>query len=181
MIELLHKVKSELDCLVGPNRELEETDLDTLQYLQAVVKETLRLHPPFPFLLPRKTIQDTNFMSYHIPKNTQVFVNVWTIRRDNECWEDPLSFKPERFLGSNIDYRGQQYELIPFGAGRRQWVGFSLAHRMLNFILGSLLHHFEWELESSKTPETVHMKERLGTTMRKVEPLMAMPRNMRGN
>ncbi|KAA8518635.1 hypothetical protein F0562_016109 [Nyssa sinensis] len=170
------KVKDEFAKVIPPNRKLEETDIDNQQYLQAVVKETLRLHPSVPLLIPQKAIQDTNFMGYHIPKNTQVFVNAWAIGRDPECWEDPSSFKPERFLGSKIDYKGQHFELTPFGAGRRMCVGVPLAHRMLHLVLGSLLHEFDWELDGHVTRETMDMKERMGVAVRKLEPLKAVPR-----
>lgn len=109
MRELLHyaewmiKVKAEVGCLVGSNGELEETNLENLQYLQAMVNETLRLHPPGAFLLPWKSIHYTNVMCYHVAKNIEVLVNVWAIGRESECWDDPSSFKQERFLGSNIE------------------------------------------------------------------------------
>ncbi|KAJ6381652.1 hypothetical protein OIU77_030344 [Salix suchowensis] len=126
---VMGRATEELHQVVGPERKFEESDIDQLPYLQAVIKETLRLHPVVPLLLPRNTLEDTNFMGYLIPKDTQVFVNVWAIGRDPDSWEDPMAFKPERFLGSNIEYRGQNFELIPFGAGRRICVGMSLAHR----------------------------------------------------
>ncbi|KAL7264904.1 hypothetical protein ACSBR1_002791 [Camellia fascicularis] len=168
------KAKAELTDIVGPNRKMEESDIDGLPYLQAVVKETLRLHPPIPFLVPRKAIQDTNFMGYHIPKNTKVLINTWAIGRDPECWDDPMEFKPERFLDSKTDYKGQHYELIPFGAGRRMCAGVPLAHQMLHLVLGSLLHEFEWKLNGQVTAETMDRKERMGVTVRKFEPLMAV-------
>ncbi|GLT64362.1 hypothetical protein SLA2020_368620 [Shorea laevis] len=174
--EALTKAKVELADVVGPNRKLEEADIDSLPYLNAVVKETLRLHPPLPFLVPRKAIEDTNFMGYNIPKNAQVFVNVWATGRDPEMWDDPWSFKPERFLGLKTDYKGQDFELIPFGAGRRICAGLPLAHRMLHLVLGSLLHHFDWELENGITKETVNMEDRLAITMRKLQPLLAIPK-----
>ncbi|GKU98297.1 hypothetical protein SLEP1_g11317 [Rubroshorea leprosula] len=174
--EVLTKAKAELADVVGPNRKLEEADIDSLPYLNAVVKETLRLHPPLPFLVPRKAIEDTNFMGYNIPKNTQVLVNVWATGRDPKMWDDPWSFKPERFLGLKTDYKGQNFELIPFGAGRRICAGLPLAHRMLHLVLGSLLHHFDWELENGITTETVNMEDRLAVAMRKLQPLLAIPK-----
>ncbi|KAK3406223.1 hypothetical protein EUGRSUZ_K02387, partial [Eucalyptus grandis] len=138
------KVQAELSRVVGSNRKVQETDIDQLSYLQAVVKETLRLHPPLPFLVPRKAMANTIFMGYDIPKNTQVFVNSWAIGRDPDVWEDPMAFKPERFIGSKLDYKGQHYEFIPFGAGRRMCAGMPLAHRVLHLALSSLLHEFNW-------------------------------------
>ncbi|GMN39332.1 hypothetical protein TIFTF001_008554 [Ficus carica] len=173
--EAMAKAKAELTRSIGPNRRLEETDIDNLPYLNAVVKETLRLHPPVPLLVPREAKNDTNFMGYSIPKNTKVLINAWAIGRDPDAWDDPLCFKPERFLASKLDYKGQDFEYIPFGAGRRICVGLALAHRLLHVTLGSLIHEFEWKLGGQVTPETLDMKERLGITSRKLEPLLAVP------
>ncbi|KAK8337025.1 hypothetical protein V6Z11_A09G161000 [Gossypium hirsutum] len=118
MVELLRKpdsmkkMKEEINRVIGTQRKVEESDIDNLPYLQAVIKETLRLHPVVPLLLPRNAMQGTDYMGYFIPKETQIFVNVWAIGRDPETWEDPLAFKPERFLGSKIDYKGQNFELV---------------------------------------------------------------------
>ncbi|GMN39329.1 hypothetical protein TIFTF001_008548 [Ficus carica] len=173
---VMAKAKAELTQLIGSNRKFQETDIDNLPYLNAVIKETLRLHPPIPLLVPRKATNDqTNFMGYSIPKNTQVFVNAWAIGRDADVWDDPLCFKPERFLNSEVDYKGQNYELIPFGAGRRICAGLPLAHRLLHLILGSLIHEFEWKLGGKVTRETMDMKDRLGIVSRKLEPLLAVP------
>ncbi|KAF8397822.1 hypothetical protein HHK36_016747 [Tetracentron sinense] len=110
----------------------------------AVVKETFRLLPPVPLLLPRRAVRDTEFMGYSIPKDAQVLMNAWAIGRDPETWHDPSSFEPERFLCSDIDidYRGHQFQLIPFGAGRR-----------------------------IVTPDTMDMGEKLGSVLQKVVPL----------
>ncbi|KAF5940664.1 hypothetical protein HYC85_021831 [Camellia sinensis] len=172
----MRKVKEELDQVVGLNRKVVESDMDELPYLQAVVKETLRLHPSLPFLLPRSASEDTNYMGYHIRKNTQVLVNVWAIGRDPDCWDNPLSFKPERFIGSSIEYKGQHYELIPFGTGRRICVGFTLAHRVVHFGLATLLQAFDWELPSNFTTENMDMSERMGLNLRKLVPLKAIPK-----
>ncbi|XP_058217040.1 iridoid oxidase-like [Rhododendron vialii] len=118
--------------VVGVHGKVEEKNMDKLPYLQVVVKENLRLHPAVPLLLPRNAMHDSSYMGYQIPKTTQVLVNAWAIGRDPESWDDPLSFKPERFLGKNIDYKGQHLEFIPFGSGRRinpirSWFGFHTA------------------------------------------------------
>ncbi|KAL5740676.1 hypothetical protein ACOSQ2_029856 [Xanthoceras sorbifolium] len=174
--ESMNKAKAELAEVVGPNKKVEETDIDNLPYLRAVIKETMRLHPPIPFLVPRRAIQDTNFQGYHIPKNTQVLVNAWAIGRDPDVWDEPRSYKPERFLGSKVDYKGNTYELIPFGAGRRMCAGVPLAHKVLHLILGSLLHQFDWRLGANVCKEKIDMDDRLGITMRKAEPLLAVPK-----
>ncbi|CAN1275747.1 Cytochrome P450 76A2 [Linum perenne] len=161
------------------NPEVEESDIDELPFLQAIVKETFRLHPPLPLLVPRRVEEDALFMGYHVPKGTQVLVNAWAIGRDPEAWEeDSWSFRPERFLGSKVDFRGQHHQLIPFGAGRRVCAGLLLAHRMLHLVLGTLVHEFSWEV--SGDPKDIDMDDRLGVTMRKSEPLMVMPKKIRG-
>ncbi|KAM1079864.1 hypothetical protein TB2_014229 [Malus domestica] len=172
----LVEAKAELNRVIGPSRKIEESDIDNLPYLQGIIKETLRLHPPIPFLVPRKAMHDTSFMGYFVPKDTQVFVNAYAIGRDPDAWRDePTLFKPERFIGSKTDYRGQNYELVPFGAGRRMCAGVPLAHRMLHLTLGTLLHQFDWSLDANVTRETMDWKDKLGITMRKSEPLLAVP------
>ncbi|KAH7839828.1 hypothetical protein Vadar_009238 [Vaccinium darrowii] len=115
MVELLRKpdsmttVKEEINSIIGLYGEVEEKNMDEFPYLQAVVKETLRLHPVVPLLVPQNAIEDSSYMGYEIPKNTQVLVNVWATGRDPESWNDPLSFKPERFVGKNIDYKVQHF------------------------------------------------------------------------
>lgn len=175
--ECMEKVKSELERVVGRGREVEESDIDNLPYLQAVVKETLRLHPPIPLLVPRRATKDTTFMAYHIPKDTQVLVNAWAIGRDPSFWDQPLDFKPQRFMDcTNIDYKGQHFGFIPFGAGRRICAGLPLGHRILHLVLGSLLHRFHWELQPHVTPSTVDKREKIGITMRKLQPLLLVPK-----
>ncbi|GKV52464.1 hypothetical protein SLEP1_g59041 [Rubroshorea leprosula] len=172
----MRKAKEELDRVIGPNRKVEESDVEELHYLQAVIKETLRLHPPVPLLLPRNCIEDTHFMGYFIPKDTQLWVNVWAIGRDLDTWEDPLLFKPERFLDSKIDYKGQNFELIPFGSGRRICPGVALGHRVLHLTLATLLHCFDWELSNNTTSGQLDMSEKTGIAIRKHVPLKAIPK-----
>lgn len=178
--ESMDRAKAELHRAVGPTRKVEESDIDRLPYLQAVVKETLRLHPPIPFLVPRRAMEDTEFMGYRVPKDTQVFVNTWAIGRDPDVWADPLGFQPERFLGSKLDFKGQNYEFIPFGAGRRMCAGVPLAQRILHIVLGSLVHEFDWEFDSGIDASALDMRDRLGVTMRKYEPLLAVPKKRNG-
>ncbi|XAR69695.1 hypothetical protein NMG60_11001392 [Bertholletia excelsa] len=177
--DAMKNVKEEIDRVV-PNRKVEESDIDRLPYLQAVVKETLRLHPALPLLIPRNSMEDSNYMGYYIPKNTQVFVNAWAIGRDPESWNDPLSFKPERFLGIDIEYKGQHFDLIPFGSGRRSCIGYSLAHRVLHLALATLLQSFNWELSGSVTPETMDMRESVGISVRKLIPIKVIPKKRIG-
>ncbi|KAF5204220.1 Cytochrome p450 [Thalictrum thalictroides] len=133
------------------------------------------MHPPVPLLLPHKAESTVELCSYIVPKNTQVLINVWTMGRDPNIWENPTSFEPERFLNSNMDFKGQDFELIPFGAGRRICPGLPLAYRMLYLMLASLLHTFNWKLEDGLKPEDMDMEENFGLTLQKAIPLKAIP------
>ncbi|XP_057435511.1 geraniol 8-hydroxylase-like [Lotus japonicus] len=167
----LAKAKEELYEVIGKDATLEESHISKLPYLQAVVKETLRLHPQAPLLLPRKCDEAVNIAGFHVPKDAQVWVNVWAIGRDPTIWKNPNMFEPERFLECEINFKGNNFELIPFGAGKRICPGLPLAQRSVQFIVASLLHNFEWKLADGLTPEGMNMMEQFGLTLTKVEPL----------
>lgn len=181
MAELLNnpkamaKAQDELVQIVGKENIIEDSDISKLPYLQAVVKETFRLHPPAPFLVPRKAESESEILGYVVPENARVLVNVWAIGRDPSRWSDPISFIPERFLDCKIDVKGRDFELIPFGAGRRICPGILLGHRMIHLVLASLLHSFDWKLEDGLKPEDIDMSEKFGFTLRKSQPLLAVP------
>ncbi|GLJ36122.1 hypothetical protein SUGI_0724650 [Cryptomeria japonica] len=122
----MKRVQEELDDVAGLEPKVEGYDIDRLPYLDAVVKETFRLHPALPLLFPHTAERDCEIEGYMIHKDAQVFVNMWAIGRDHTIWKEPFEFMPERFLeekNREIDYKGHNSELIPFGAGRRQCVG----------------------------------------------------------
>lgn len=169
------KAKEELREVIGKGSAVKEADISRLPYLQSIIKETFRLHPTVPFLLPRKVYQDVELCGFTVPKNAQVLVNVWAIGRDANLWENPDTFEPERFLGSEIDVKGQDFELIPFGAGRRICPGMPLANRMLHLMLGSLIHFFDWKLENDAKPEAVDMDDMFNIALQKAKPLCAIP------
>lgn len=173
----LQKVQSELRSVVGgAGKKLEEDHLEQLPFLKAVIKETLRLHPPLPFLVPHMAMDSCNMLGYYIPKETQILVNVWAIGRDPKTWKDPLKFKPERFLDPNMaDFKGHHFEFIPFGSGRRMCPALPLASRLLPLALGSVLHSFDWVLGHVMEPSQMDMTERMGITLRKATPLKAIP------
>ncbi|XP_050226890.1 geraniol 8-hydroxylase-like [Mercurialis annua] len=173
--KILSKAREEIEQTIGKGKFLEESDIPQLLYLQAILKETLRLHPPTPLLLPRTTLADVEINGFTVPKDAQVFVNAWAISRDTSVWKDPESFIPERFLGLEIDARGRDFELIPFGAGRRICPGLSLAMRMLHLMLGSLIISFDWKLEDGITPQNMDMEDKFGITLQKAQPLKAIP------
>ncbi|CAN6550932.1 unnamed protein product [Malus baccata var. baccata] len=174
--EKLSKAQAELKQIIGKGKPVGESDKDKLPYLQAIIKETFRLHPAVPLLLPRKADADVEICGYTVPKGAQVFVNAWAIGRDPDIWDNPDSFIPERFLGSDIDVTGKNFELIPFGGGRRICPGLPMAVRMVNLMLGSLINCFDnWKLEDGIAPETMDMDEKFGITLQKAQPLRAVP------
>ncbi|EXB94994.1 Cytochrome P450 76C1 [Morus notabilis] len=179
--EIMSKAQAELEQVIGKGNQVKESDITRLPYLQAIVKETLRLHPPVPFLIPRKAESDVEVCGRTIPKDSQVLVNVWAMGRDPSIWENPNKFMPERFLELNMDFGGRDFELIPFGAGRRICPGLPLATRMLHLMLGSLLHSFDWKLEDGVRPETMNMEEKFGITLQMAQHLRAIPTARRPN
>ena len=126
----LSEARLELEQTIGKGNQIEESDVSRLPYLQAIVKETLRLHSPIPLLLPRKSSSNVEICGYIVPEDAQVLVNAWAIGRDGTTWDNPNSFVPERFLGLDVDVKGRNFEVIPFGAGRRICPGLPLAMRM---------------------------------------------------
>lgn len=173
---IMAKAKQELAETIGLGRSVEEKDILKLPYLQSVLKETMRLHPTAPLLLPHCTETNVEICGYTIPKHTQVFVNAWAIARDPAYWDEPTMFMPERFMGSEVDFRGTNFTFLPFGSGRRSCPGLSLALRMLSLTLGSLIHHFDWKLPDGVTPENMDMKDKFGVTLEKAVPLVATPK-----
>ncbi|CAN1264950.1 Geraniol 8-hydroxylase [Linum perenne] len=135
------------------------------------IKETLRLHPPAPFLIPHRAQETCNVMNYTIPKNSQIIINVWAISRDPSVWVDPLSFKPERFLdgSTRADFKGRDFEFLPFGSGRRMCPGLPVAVRQLPLILASLVRGFDWSLPVG---QDLDMREKFGLTLHKDQPLV---------
>ncbi|MFQ6632287.1 hypothetical protein Gotur_009675 [Gossypium turneri] len=173
--QVLLKAKKELNQAIEKGKPIKESDINHLPYLQAIIKETFRMHPVVPLLLPRRAGSDADLCGFKVPKGSQVLVNVWAIGRDPSIWENPNSFMPERFLGFEIDVKGRDFGLIPFGAGRRICPGLPLANRMLHLMLGSLINSFDWKLEGGISPNKINMEEKLAITVQMAEPLRAIP------
>ncbi|PIA64130.1 hypothetical protein AQUCO_00201431v1 [Aquilegia coerulea] len=171
--EVYKKILAELDAVVGKDRFVEENDIPKLTYFLAAVKETFRLHPGVPLLIPRRTNEACEVYGYQVPKHCIVFVNVWGMARDPKVWPEPLEFKPERFLGTELDVKGQDFELLPFGTGRRSCVGMPLGHRMVHYSLASLLHAFEWNFPSDILDD---LTEKVGITLQKAKTLVGIPK-----
>ncbi|XP_047329402.1 cytochrome P450 82A3-like [Impatiens glandulifera] len=167
---VLMKVEEELDIHVGKGRIVEESDIPNLVYLQAVMKESLRLYPPGPLAAPKEFTRDCVVGGYHVATGTRLILNLWKLQRDPKIWSEPLEFRPERFMTThrNIDVRGQNFELIPFGAGRRVCPGINFAMQMGHLVLASLLHSFQL---SNLNNELIDMTETQGLTISKATPL----------
>ncbi|KAG5244931.1 flavonoid 3'-monooxygenase [Salix suchowensis] len=172
--EVLRKAQEELDEVIGKNNMVQESDINKLPYLYAIMKESLRLHPVLPLLVPHCPSQTCTVGGYTIPKGVRVFVNVWAIHRDPKVWENPLEFNPERFLNScsKWDYAGSDLSYFPFGSGRRSCAGIAMAERMFMFLLATLLHCFDWKLPERKKPD---LSEKFGIVIKLKNPLVAIP------
>ncbi|KAG0480449.1 hypothetical protein HPP92_011307 [Vanilla planifolia] len=168
------KAQEELDRVVGRDRVMTEADFPNLPYLQCVVKESLRLHPPTPLMLPHKASTKVKIGGYDIPKGSNVHVNVWAIARDPAMWKDPLKFAPERFEEEDIDIRGHDFRVLPFGAGRRVCPGAQLGINLVQSMLGHLLHHFRWRLPEGVSVGEVDMMENPGMVAFMHTPLQAV-------
>nr|BAF49324.1 flavonoid 3'-hydroxylase [Lobelia erinus] len=178
--KILAQAQQELDEVVGRDRLVSESDLSQLTFFQAIIKETFRLHPSTPLSLPRMAAESCEINGYFIPKGSTVLVNVWAIARDPDIWAEPLEFRPQRFLPggekANVDVKGNDFEVIPFGAGRRVCAGLSLGLRMVQLVTATLVHSFDWELADGQKPEELNMEEGYGLTLQRAKPLKVHPR-----
>ncbi|KDP34533.1 hypothetical protein JCGZ_11083 [Jatropha curcas] len=166
---VMKKAQKEIRTLIGNKREVSESDIDKLYYLKMVLKETLRLHPPATLLVPRESISKFNIGGYEVYPKTRIQVNVWAIGIDPEVWKDAERFFPERFMDKDIDYKGQHYEFLPFGAGRRGCPGISMGMVMVERALANLLYWFDWRLPNDMKGEDFSMEEEAGlATYKKV-------------
>ncbi|KAL8542104.1 hypothetical protein ACS0TY_003094 [Phlomoides rotata] len=169
------KAQEELDRVVGYERVLTEPDFSNLPYLQCVVKEALRLHPPTPLMLPHRSNANVKVGGYDIPKGSNVHVNVWAVARDPAVWKNPSEFRPERFLEEDVDMKGHDYRLLPFGAGRRVCPGAQLGINLVTSMIGHLLHHFNWAPPDGMSTEEIDMGENPGLVTYMRTPLEAVP------
>ncbi|KAL2520452.1 Cytochrome [Forsythia ovata] len=173
--EDLKKVQQELATVVGLNRKVEESDFEKLTYLRCCLKEVLRLHPPIPLLL-HETSEATVVAGYQIPAKSRVMINAWAIGRDKNAWEDPDEFKPARFLKDGVpDFKGSNFEFIPFGSGRRSCPGMQLGLYALEVAVAHLLHCFTWELPDGMKPSELDMDDVFGLTAPLATRLKAVP------
>ncbi|PON40931.1 Cytochrome P450, E-class, group I [Trema orientale] len=175
---ILHKI-SDNNAHKTDDNYITEDHLDKMPYLKAVFKETLRLHPPIPLLIPRVSNQDVKIGGYDVVSGCRAFINAWAIGRDPAVWDEPDKFEPDRFLNSSVDYKGHDYQLIPFGAGRRGCPGILFAMAVNEIALASVVHKFDWALlgpgGDQKEEGILDITETSGLTVHRKFPLMAVP------
>ncbi|GKD60568.1 cytochrome P450 71A4-like protein [Tanacetum coccineum] len=163
----MKELQTEVTKIVEGRSMITEDDTQNMHYLKAVLKETLRLHPPVPLLVPRESRQYVKLMGYDIAQGTQVMVNVWAIARDPLLWDEPDKFKPQRFLNSSIDYKGLDFELLPFGAGRRGCPGIQFSAVISELALANIVYKYDLALPNEGKPEELDMREIFGLTVHK--------------
>ncbi|XP_061364142.1 cytochrome P450 71D11-like [Gastrolobium bilobum] len=171
---VMKKAQAEVREVFNMKGRVDENYINELKYLKSIVKETLRLHPP-GVLLPRECGQACEINGYHIPAKSKVIVNIWAIARDPKYWTEPERFYPERFIDSTIDYKGSNFEYLPFGAGRRMCPGITFGLRSAEMVLAMLLYHFDWKLPNGMKCEELDMSEDFGLTVRRKDDLILLP------
>ncbi|PHT31951.1 Cytochrome [Capsicum baccatum] len=157
---VMKKLQKELEEVVGLDRMVEESDLENLSYLDMVIKEALRLHYAAPLLI-HESLEDCVVDGFFVQKGSRVLVNVYAAQRDPNAWPEPDKFLPERFAGSSVDLRGHDFQLLPFGFGRRSCLGIQLGIIIVRLVVAQLVHCFNWELPNGIPPSDLDMTEQL--------------------
>ncbi|RYR67584.1 hypothetical protein Ahy_A03g013981 isoform B [Arachis hypogaea] len=174
--KVMKKVQEEVRRIVGGKSMIEENDLNQMNYMKCVIKETLRLHPPGPFLIPRETANSVEIKGYHIPKKVTVYINSYAIHRDPKLWDNAEEFIPERFEGNQqIDYKVIDSQFIPFGIGRRGCPGMSFGVASLEYVIANLLYWFDWNVPNNNNSALIDMSEISGLNISKKQPLYLKP------
>ncbi|KAL6524549.1 hypothetical protein OROHE_016220 [Orobanche hederae] len=173
--QVMKKLQHEVREVTKGKPHIGEEDLQKMQYLKAVIKETFRVHPAVAIYL-HAAREYVNLMGYDIEPETIVLINAWAIGRDPSSWHEPENFMPERFLTSSVDFRGSHFELIPFGAGRRICPGLGFASVIIEHTVANLVRNFEFALPGGTKGEDLDASERPGVTIGKKEPLIVVPR-----
>nr|CAB3480548.1 unnamed protein product [Digitaria exilis] len=179
--ELMTKLQAEVREHTPSGQEMvKQDDIAGMPYLRAVIKETLRLHPPAPLLLPHLSMVDCEVDGYTIPSGTRVIINEWAISRDPDSWEKAEEFMPERFMDGGsaaaVDFRGNDFQFVPFGAGRRICPGLNFGMATVEIMLANLVYCFDWELPAGMAKEEIDMTEVFGLTVHPKEKLILVPK-----
>ncbi|GJN19622.1 hypothetical protein PR202_gb06917 [Eleusine coracana subsp. coracana] len=178
--QAMSKLQDEVRHSVHKGQEMvTEDDLTGMNYLKVVIKETLRLHPPAPLLAPHHSMTDVHIDGYTVPANIPILINAWTLGRDATVWEDAEDFKPERFMDTgndaDINFKGNDFQFIPFGAGRRICPGMNFAISTLEIMLANLVYRFNWEVPAAMEKASVDMTEVFWLTVHRKEKLHLVP------
>ncbi|KAL5737427.1 hypothetical protein ACOSP7_030188 [Xanthoceras sorbifolium] len=173
--KIMKKAQTEVREVFNRFGQVDERGINEMKFMKAVIKETLRLHPPITLLLPRESGERCEINGLEIPIKTKVIVNAWAIGRDPKYWSEPESFIPERFLDSTIDYKGNNFEYIPFGAGRRICPGISFGIANVELPLAMLLYNFDWKCPDGIKHEEIDMIEEFGISVRRKSDLWMIP------
>ncbi|XVE69771.1 hypothetical protein DITRI_Ditri10aG0017700 [Diplodiscus trichospermus] len=167
----MKKAQEEVRNSIGKKGFVDEDDIQNLIYLKAVVKETFRFQPPIPLLVQRETIRKCKIGEYEIPAKTLVHVNAWAKGRNPESWENAENFYPERFLSTSVDYKTLDFELLPFGAGRRRCPGLYIGAQTVELVHANLLYKFDWEMPLGMNKEDLDFDGIPGITVHKKNAL----------
>ncbi|CAI0437469.1 unnamed protein product [Linum tenue] len=172
---ILQQAQIEVRRVFKLKGDVDVTQLHELYYLQSVIKETLRLHPPGPLLIPRECGEDCEINGFQVKAKEKVIVNIWAISRDPKYWNDPEEFRPEKFINNPIDFKGSNFEFLTFGSGRRICPGVAFSMANIELSLAKFLYHFDWELPSDVKIENLDMTELYGFAVRKKHNLKVIP------
>ncbi|XP_071924482.1 tabersonine 16-hydroxylase 2-like [Coffea arabica] len=173
--QIMKREQDEVRSLFDGQGNVDESRLHELKYLDAIIKEILRLHPSAPLLVPRECGEQCEINGYQIPAKARLFVNARAIGRDPKYWSEAEKFNPSRFLDSRIDFQGDDFEYIPFGAGRRICPGIAFSQPVIQLALAQLLFHFDWKLPGEMKQEELDMTAKFGITMRRKNDLLLIP------
>ncbi|XP_042516909.1 cytochrome P450 71B37-like [Macadamia integrifolia] len=172
---VMKKVQDEIRSHVGSKGKVDESDIESLHFFRATLKENLRLHPPSPLLFARETMSDCKLDGYDIPNKTRIHVDVFAVQRDPRYWKNPDEYIPERFIENPIDVNGKSYEYLPFSSGRRICPGITMGLAIVESVVANLLYSFDWKLPSGMTVEDINMEESFNLSINKKTPLILVP------
>ncbi|BAF21314.1 Os07g0293000 [Oryza sativa Japonica Group] len=172
---VMQKARAEVRNTVKNKPLVDEEDSQNLKYLEMIIKENFRLHPPGNLLVPRQTMQPCLIGGYNVPSGTRVFINIWAMGRGPMIWDNPEEFYPERFEDRNMDFRGSNFELVPFGSGRRICPGVAMAVTSLELVVANLLYCFDWKLPKGMKEEDIDMEEIGQISFRRKVELFIVP------
>nr|AYV88856.1 cytochrome P450 oxidase CYP71AU93 [Polygala tenuifolia] len=173
--KIMKKLQDEVRSVAGGKSHITQEDLEGMPYLKAVLKEALRLHAPVPLLVPRVSRENVKVKGYDVLPGTQVIINAWAIGRDPLSWEQPEMFQPERFSNNDIDFKGHDFQFIPFGSGRRGCPGMQFAMALNELVLANIVNQFDWSLPGGAAVEDLDIEESSGLSIHRKNPLVLVP------